>query len=375
MKSVCKLALLIAFTTLVQGTAKAELPTRRTFTRTIEEGFDIATDGTTYLSNKYGEVQVKTWDRNRVKITVDIVVDASSEERANAIFNRIHINFANAADFVRATTEIESTRTSWWSWNSGSSKGDFRINYEVYLPAQNQLELTLKYGDAYLSQLEGPAKLDLKYGNFTSEGVGDRSTINLAYGNGTIVQAQNLNVNLAYGKLAIQKAGDIQLTSKYAKVEIEKAEDVDCETKYDTYQIMEIADFSNYGKYDNFSIRKARNIDLRGKYTSLEADEVQENVVLHTEYGSASLGMSPYFRKVDLDGRYTDFKVSVPAATSYQLDASGNYSSINYPDYLQLTREISASNSREIVGYQGQENTAALIKARMSYGGIRIRTR
>ena len=44
------------------------------FTKTIKREFDISANGTTYLSNKYGKIEVKTWDKNRVKIAVTIVV-------------------------------------------------------------------------------------------------------------------------------------------------------------------------------------------------------------------------------------------------------------------------------------------------------------
>ena len=58
------------------------------FTKTIKKEFDITSDGTTSITNKYGKVEIKTWDRNRVKVDVTIVVKASSESKAQEVFDQ-----------------------------------------------------------------------------------------------------------------------------------------------------------------------------------------------------------------------------------------------------------------------------------------------
>ncbi|HKK74050.1 MAG TPA: hypothetical protein VJ953_03170 [Saprospiraceae bacterium] len=374
MKSVFKLTMLLLFASLVNCTAGTDEISRREYTKTIKKEFDIAANGTTYLSNKYGEVTVKTWDRNRVKISVNIVVDANSEDKANDVFDRITVNFSNARDYVRAITEIESSRSSWWSWGSSSSKGDYKINYEVYLPTSNNLDLELKYGDAYVANMEGKVKLNLKYANFKVEGVGDDSTIDFAYGNGAIQKARDLTTSLSYGKLDIEQVNDISLTTKYSKINIERAGDVRCETKYDTYRLMEVADFKNYGKYDNFSIQKVRNVSLEGKYSSIEAEEVSQRVDLDMEYGSASFGLSRQFQEASMNGKYTDFKVNVASGAAYRMDAMATYAGISYPSNFEVVKEISKSSSQEVEGYSLKSNAQATITARLNYGGLRVRT-
>ncbi len=372
MKLVFKSMALVLALTLINCTASAEDFGRREYTKTEKKEFDIASNGTTYLSNKYGKVDVKTWDRNRVKVSVNIIVNASSEERANEVFERISINFSNAADYVKVSTDIESKKSSWWKWSSGD-KSDYRINYEVYLPATNNLDIAHKYGDVYVASMRGKVDLDLKYANFKVESIGDDSNINFAYGNGAIVTAKDLNSNVAYGKLNVETAGDISLESKYSQVWIEKAGDVRCETKYDTYRLGDINDFKNYGKYDNFSIDDADNVTLQSKYSSIKVTDVAEDVDLDMEYGSAEYGLSSNFSEVSMNGKYTSFKVAVPSNANYRLDAVSTYAGINYPDNLEVTREIRKSSSQEVKAYKGAENTAAIIRATLNYGGLKIR--
>ena len=373
MKSVFKLTVLLIVVSLINCSAGPVDFIKREYTKTIKKEFDIAANGTTYLSNKYGKVNVKTWDRNRVKISVDIVVNANSEEKADQVFDRIKIQFSNANDYVKAITEIESKRSSWWSWNS-SDKSDYKINYEVYLPATNNLDLTHKYGDAYVSSMEGKVKLNLKYANFKIEGVGDDSDIEFAYGNGAIKTAKDLTTSLSYGKLDIETANDVSLTTKYSQVRIANAGDIRCETKYDTYQLANIADFKNYGKYDNFTINSARNVSLNGKYSSIDVAKISQGIDLDMEYGSADFGLAKGFEEVTMNGRYTDFKVLVPAGASYKLDAMSTYAGISYPSNLDVVREISKSSSQEVEGYAGSKNANTVIKARLNYGGLKVRS-
>ena len=42
------------------------------YNKTVKKEFAISSNGTVYLANKYGKVDVKTWDRNRVKLDIRI---------------------------------------------------------------------------------------------------------------------------------------------------------------------------------------------------------------------------------------------------------------------------------------------------------------
>ena len=206
-----------------------------------------------------------------------------------------------------------------------------------------------------------------------AEGVGDDSKITFAYGNGSLLSAKDLTTSVSYGKFNIESSNDVNVTSKYSQVWIEKGGDIRCETKYDTYRLGEINDFKNTGKYDNFTIDKADNVTLEAKYSSIKAESIKESVDLDMEYGSAQYGLGRSFQEASMNGRYTDFKVNVASGAAYRLDAVSTYAGINYPERLDVSREIRKSSSQEVKGHIGDANAAALIKATLNYGGLRIR--
>ncbi len=371
MKSVYKISLALLFlggllTAPLQAHSLAE------YTKTIKREFDITANGTTSLSNKYGRVEVKTWNRNRVKIDVTIVVNANSEKNAQEVFDRIDIAFNNAPNYVKAVTNIQPANKGFWNW-AGGNKTDFQINYEVFLPATNNLELAHRYGDAFVAEMTGTVTADLKYANTKIEGVGDGSDIILAYGNGSLVRALDLNADLSYAKFNIAEARDVNIESKYTQVSIEQALDITCTSKYDDYKIGSVRDFRNEGKYDNINIGAADNVEVNSKYTQVNVDEVRRSLDLDLAYGGSNSCLARGFSQASLIGSYSDFKICVNRDDNYQIDASASYAGIDYPRGLQVTYEIEKSSSHELKGYRGDEGNAALIRARLSYGGLKVR--
>jgi hypothetical protein len=370
MKLVYKLGLILLFVGVCfAGLAADNL---REYTKAIKREFDISPNGTTSISNKYGKVDVKTWNRNRVKIDVTIMVDASSESKAQEVFDRIDVAFSNSATSVKAVTTIEPRKKGFWDWAKGDTDNDYSINYEVFLPPTNNLELSHKYGDAFVAGLSGKVTAEIKYANLKLEGVGDDSHINLAYGNGSIARAEDLMVEVSYAKMNIQEVKDVQVTSKYTKLAIDQAADIRSSSKYDDYNLGAIRNFHNSGKYDNIDIESAENVEVSSRYSQVNAGQVDNTLDLDLQYGGARTGLGQNFREASLVGNYTDFKLNVASQANYQMDAAATYAGIVYPRALTVTYELEKGSSHEVKGHHGAANASAVIKARLSYGGLKI---
>ena len=55
------------------------------------------------------------------------------------------------------------------------------------------------------------------------------------------------------------------------------------------------------------------------------------------------------------------------------MDAAATYAGISYPRTLTVTYELEKNSSHEVKGYQGSQNAGAVINARLSYGGLKVR--
>lgn len=339
------------------------------FSKNINKEFSISANGDVSISNKYGKVDLKTWNQNKVKIDITITVDARNQSDANDIFERIKVNFSNGSDFVNAETEINSSKKSYW----GDGKGEFKINYVVHMPKSCNLNLSNKYGHSTIAEIDGKANIEVKYGDLSMDGVNNDCKVSLGYGNGTIVKAGHLTIDVKYSKIKINEAANVDVISKYSKVYIDEASDIKSTSKYDTYRLGTLQELKNEGKYDNFEISNISMINATSKYSDFNIEKLKKEGTFSLEYGNVVIGaLLKNFTSLRLNGRYTDFKVNTEEGTNFSLDVSARYAGVKYPEGMEITHEIEKNSNHDVKGYKGSAG-ASLIKARLDYGGLKIR--
>ncbi|MEO1711730.1 MAG: hypothetical protein AAFU60_00135, partial [Bacteroidota bacterium] len=343
---------------------------KKEFTQSVKKEFAIDANGLVGLANKYGNINVLTWEKDRAKIEVTITVQAGNEEKALKVFDRINIDFSNnGSSQVRAETQIESQNNNWWGSSGGS--GEFTIDYEVYIPSTVELELYNKYGNIDLAPVEGKTTINLKYGNTQVQGVDNDMVLNLGYGNATVLQAKDFAGNLAYCKLNLGKTRDLNIESKYSKINVEQANDLRVTSKYDTYEIGKLASYKGQGKYDNIVIEQIDDLSAISKYSDFQIENITNSLDLDLQYGEVNVEqLSRGFSEVRLVGRYTDYKMGVENGASYQLEATADYAGISYPSEMNITYEKDNGTFHEVEGHMGTENARSVIKVRLDYGGL-----
>jgi hypothetical protein len=345
------------------------------FKKTINREFGTTADGMTALYNKYGKVNVNTWGNNSVKIDITIVVNANKQSEADRIFNRINVNFTNTAGYVKAETIIntESGGWGWGGWNNGND-GDYQINYEVYMPVANQLDLKNKYGDSYLGNMNGKLIAEIKYGDLRTENINNNCELNLGYGKATFAKIGNLNGQISYGELSLSDSKDIQLDTKYSDMHFDKSDRLRLVSKYDEIEVGTTIDFRLQTKYSDVKANNVRSAYLTTQYTDIKIDNLSELVDADMSYGSLTVSdINKGFQSATLKGQYTDFVVGVGRGGNFKFDAEGSYSDIKYPSGATIRRHEEQSSWESIKGFMGDENTKSFVKVKMNYGDLVIK--
>jgi len=375
MKLVYKIGLALLLIAGIATSVCANDLDRREFSKTIKKEFNITATGTTAIYNKYGKVEIKTWDRNRVKVDVRIIVNASNEGEAQRVFDRIDVNFYNKSNYVKAETQIEPAKRSWWeSWMGSDKDSDYTINYEVFVPPTNNVELGNKYGDSYVADLQGSVKINVKYGNFKVQSVNNDANVALAYGNGSLLSARGLTGEVAYAKFDCGEISDANVTSKYSRLHFDKANNIISLSKNDTYEIEKVSEFRNEGKYDNFFIVEAQDVIVVSKYTQVNVEQVTNLLDLNLSYGGASVEqVARDFTSVNLVGSHTDYNISIASGANFKFDASADYGNVNYPRALSVSREIEKGTSHEVQGHLGSQSARGTITARLNHGRLKLK--
>ncbi len=355
--------------------AQAKLHVKKEkFTEVIEKSFNINNDANVVLFNKYGKMDIKTWDKSVVSIQVTITVKAKSRDAADAEFDRINIDFENSPSRVSATTSLEEKKSSWWGGGSWNSSSDFTIDYLVNLPSTVHLDASNKYGNMYVETMDEALKITQKYGDFEVAGVNDNFEFSLGYGNGHIGFANDVKGYVKYSNLNIDKSENMNLESKYSKMRFEKVKALKSISKYDKFTIGDVESLENEGKYDNFIIEKVKNIDVYTKYTDCRISYLYDTGEFDFSYGGIRIeNLDSSFNEIDIDGSYTSCKIERDGDCDMDFDVKTSYADIDIPDDAQLHYKEKDGSRRHYKGHFGSPNVGRKLKVALSYGSFELR--
>ena len=353
-------------------TATARGPEQE-FSKTIQREFATTANGKTALYNKYGKVNVNTWNENKVKITITIVVNAGDQRIADNAFDRIKINFTNTSGYVKAETFIDSENASGW-WKASNGYDDYKINYEVWMPVGNQLDLRNKYGNSYVANLNGFLKADIKYGDLRTENISNDADLNISYGKATLARVNNLKGLVSYGGITLGEARDVQLDSKYSEIKFEKSRSVRITSKYDDFSLGNLSELRLLTKYANVRVNSADMAMVTAQYTDLKVNSIVQSLDADLSYGSLKINsLSRNFTAVNVVAQYTDVQVLVENGASFRFEAEGTHSDVKYPNGASVSRRDESTYRTNVKGYVGDANAKGTIRTKLSYGGITMK--
>ncbi|QKJ32722.1 hypothetical protein HQ865_24160 [Mucilaginibacter mali] len=195
-------------------------------TKAYTKSYNVDANDKLQVENRYGKVVVNTWNKNEVKVDVEIKAYANEDDEAQKLLDLVKINDSKDANGVNFKTQIgdENTKNTWWGTMTTNGKTTVRktvVNYTVYMPAKNALTIANSYGAIVLPELSG--KLDIKnsFGSLTTKALTNpANVINIRYGDANIESLTSADVKLAYGSLDLQSADKLNAEFSYSPAKI-----------------------------------------------------------------------------------------------------------------------------------------------------------
>lgn len=345
--------------------------TKKKYSKTVEKTFPIDSKGEVAITNKYGNIEMLTWDKDKVQIKVDIVVNATSESVAEDVFESIAIEFSGSKDLVSAETVIETKSNYWWNWGK-NIKSDFEINYEIYMPATCSVNFDNKYGNINMMDLDNDAEIDVKYGNFTMGDLEGDLTLYLGYGNGYIGAVQDVQAEVSYSKLRCDYVKDFTGQTKYSGITINSARKITVETKYDNYNVGEVIEFFNEGKYDNLIIDQAGAVVIETKYTDLKIGQLKQSLSAELSYGGIKIKeLDKGFEEISVESNYAGIQIGVQESTRFDLQLQSKYVEVELAESMDVKVEEDGSEKHIQGKYNG--GGKGKISLEMDYGFVKIK--
>jgi len=319
----------------------------------ISETYNVKKGFTFNVESKYSDIELLTWDRDVLDVVVIVEVDAGSRERSENILRNINIDIKETGNSVSYITNLD--------FPGSPGKGvKLDIKYTVKLPSYLNVTIENSYGNVYIQELAGLAKLDLQYGNLKIN--------KLARGN---VKPYN-NIEIAYGNAGIEEAGWLELGISYSEFEASKFDMLIVESKYSKLYGENAGTVISEGKYDKYTFRELDNFVAELKYSNVKIDKLHQKFDLNASYTNVKIDyLLKGFEKIRANLSYGNFSAITEPGTSYNLNADSKYGEINVSPASNLSRSRENGNLK-VSGTVGT-NPKSDVNIVTRYGNIHIK--
>lgn len=248
------------FFLMLMGFYPAESRIREKYEEKFERTVKLAKGGHVSLINISGSIEVKSWNKDEVKIDALKTSRASSLSQAKENAAEVKIVVQKEGDTLRIKTEYPKRR------GSRRRRLSVSVHYNLWVPSKASV------------------RIDSTSGSVEMENIGGEVKVNVTSGSVTIKKAaKGVDCDIISGRLELQDIrGDAYLKTVSGKITVERIKgSIEAETTSGGIEMRKVTGAKTIkGKVLNGSIVYDGDIDPNGRYT------------LHTHSGSIRMFIS-----------------------------------------------------------------------------------
>jgi len=198
-------------------------------TRNFVKTVPVGKESTLEVLNKYGTVQITTWNKDSAYIRAEVKAYAKDASKLGKMFDGITVNITDSKYVVRAQTEFTSNlNTLFESFKGMTSKiisydSRVEINYYINIPEYLNLKIENKYGDVYMEDNSGELRLNISNGSFRANSIGKNSSITMVFCDAKINSMVSGNIDASFSEISLGTIEDLKINSISSKYDIKKA--------------------------------------------------------------------------------------------------------------------------------------------------------
>lgn len=277
--------------------------------RVITKQFNVSAGSELDINNKYGNIVIKTWNKEVIDFSIEIIGKGDKENIAQQMADRVSIDFNQTGRRVSAKTNFEQQR-HFNCPNCGTT-----VNYTVNVPASVYLNLINKYGNIRLDETTQTFKADVKYGNIYA---------------GRLSGKDN-SIILKYGKLELGETGKLTLDIKYGDVRIDKIDDWNLNCAYSNLSSTEIGTLKATSRYDNYKIGKIGTFFINTAYSNITLNHLSDRLEASSlKYCNVKIDdLSENFKAITIDANYTPVRINLTKNIIFKADLFNHYGNIH----------------------------------------------
>lgn len=304
--------------------------------KTYTKSYPVKPGDKLMVDNRYGKITVNTWSKKEFKVVVEIKGIANEDDDAQKLLDGISISDNKDGSVITFTTKIESQNRSSGTWTISNGKSYVSksvVNYTVYMPSKNSLEIKNRFGTVNLPDFGGKLMVNMQYGTFNAKNLSNND-------NEITTQSTDVNIGSITGSTLICRYGN-----SGNGVKIGNANNL----KFD-------AQFVNA---DIAKIKTAGNISIRygGGLTINDLDKNVKTLTVNSSFAPITLSSKTNF----------DFSVSLRGNNRFTYNDDKVKVLTKYPD-----DERRPASLKTYTGYTGKANPDTKVTITNTYQGVQF---
>lgn len=322
--------------------------------KTIKKEFDVNSDALLKVRNSYGNLNITSWDENRVLIEVHIKTNGNNEDKVQKKLDEITVDFEASSSGVSAKTIFNNNRSS-WGWG-GKNNVNMQVNYTIKLPVKNSVHLNNDYGSIIVDRVDGHAKINCDYGRLEiGELRGRNNELNFDYTSNSSIEYMNSgSIEADYSGFTLGKTNDIRLDADYTNSTIKQMKNL----KYDC----------DYGKLE---VLEANDVTGDGDYFNVRLGTIHGDVEIDADYGQIKIAeMAEDAGSLTVDSDYTGVKMGYHPQYHFSFELDLEYGGFGGKDGLEISVSNVKSTSKYYKGHYGNQNSGNNVSVSSDYGSV-----
>ena len=333
--------------------------------KSFTKSFSVDRNDKVNLSNQYGTITIKTWDKNEVKVDVEMKAFAKTADEAQKLIDDLSINATKTGDLVSFKTEMGDRNGNWGSSvKNGKTiwRREVKVYYTVYMPAQNSLTASQQYGNITIGDFVGPTSFKVHYGNLLAGNLTNNNNyISIQYGKGEVKDMGGAQIKHQYGNgITLGTISNtLNLDAQYTSVKI-------AAVKGATSIKHQYGNGTTIG-----SVSGALNVNTQ--YCGIKIGTLHSNLTSKAQYGNVTINEIEAGKDVDVDAQYTAVKLGFANNYNGDFEVKTSYASFNYGDNVTAKREggddRGYSSTKNYTGQIGKGGNAKVI-VKLQYNSV-----
>jgi len=387
--------------------------------KTYRWTYQVNEDVTFAFENYDCDLTIHTWDKPEIEYVMTVDATLKSEEDARRLDEHIEdLKFSNSTSSVHIDNRFWTSKKVILGRKTMTLKGartirfsEFKMRGEMWIPENSNFNLTSKYSEIQVGDLNGRVSIDLYndkiYGGLVNSNIkiaakystleftdmkdiiadlynatfeaGDIGSLSIVskYSKFKAGNAGKLDMAAYNDKYTFETTGDIRFIDKYSDLRAEqtghteldcynstviisKVEDVDLKSKYGTYEFEEARNLNIATAYnDKYSVDSLGTLSITdSKYGVYKIAYLERSLLLNEGYSDKlSVTKTGKLKEVKVNGKYVVLKMALDKDYSYRFKANVKYPKFDInEESMNVRREIKESSELEMEAIKGTES-------------------